>query len=223
MRRAHFRHVKAAVPQPSTYPQGLCAGQQLATASECAGQRRESVAARQSPRLGIARGVRLSPKHPIASSARRDADEHSVHRAHATPTVVPLKSLRERCFLVGSRMRARTRRRAQLRQARVGQEESPQRTRIVHLAPQNLGWWPLRKLSSPKRATSRPIHEQHWARPRHPKPPTMRSSPPARKLQAFITNWKRRQKNCRPPTRSSRRAKTRWPAGLPRCTVSIGT
>jgi hypothetical protein len=43
MRRAHFRHGKAAVPQSSTYPQGLCEGQQLATASECAGQRRDSV------------------------------------------------------------------------------------------------------------------------------------------------------------------------------------
>ena len=116
--------------------------------------------------------------------------------------VIPLKNLRERCFLIlfedaeqadaalPRSERGRAARRAEVR------PPSGQKRRI---APHRRA----RSASSPRRAiTCNPSRNSTKRPTRNSRRPTKKSSPPTRNCRASTRNWKRPRKSWSPPTRS---------------------
>ncbi len=117
--------------------------------------------------------------------------------------VIPLRNLKERCYLILFED-AKTRR-ADFRAAAW---------RFPHRQASDRAAWPNWKGSFRKRATSSSPVRNNTKRPtKSSRPRTRRFNPPMKSFKASTKNWKLRRRNWNPPTRSLPPSTRRWPTG----------
>jgi two-component system, chemotaxis family, CheB/CheR fusion protein len=130
--------------------------------------------------------------------------------------VIPLKNLRERCFLVvfkdadaNSATAATSRGTPQ-----SSHTSSAQAVRAPRAAESRRNALLEAELAE-MRDYAQSIQEQHEAANEELQASNERSSPPTRNYRASMRNWKRPRKNSSPRTKSSRLSMRRWRTGMP--------